>query len=133
MSRRLRIVLLPLIAIAAAAQTTPPATPPPSTPAAPPASATKPQAEMSQKEEPALFKARVNLVQVPVVVRDRTGKAVGGLKKEDFLLSDKGKPQFIARFSMEAASGRVKNAIETKPATGGSPDTLPPSDTPDRF
>jgi VWFA-related protein len=88
---------------------------------------------MSQKEEPALFKARVNLVQVPVVVRDHTGKAVGGLKKEDFQLFDKGKPQFIARFSVEAASGRVKNAIETKIANDVGIDKLPVADTPDRF
>jgi VWFA-related protein len=120
--------LLALVAVTAAAQTTPPATPPavPPTPAA-----SKPQTEMSQKDEPALFKARVNLVQVPVVVRDKTGKAIGTLKKEDFQLFDKGKPQFIARFSMETASGRPKGAIETKLDT--SPETLPPSDTPDRF
>jgi len=136
MRNRVRAGLLTVWAAAGVyplwAQTTPPATPPaaPATPAAQPA---KPQTEMSQKEEPALFKARVNLVQVPVVVRDHTGKAVGGLKKEDFLLFDKGKPQFIARFSMEAASGRVKNAIETKIAADTGIDKLPVADTPDRF
>jgi VWFA-related protein len=112
--------LLAILALAAFGQTTPP-------PAA------KPQSEMSQMEEPARFQARVNLVQVPVVVRDKKGKAVGNLKKEDFQLFDRGKPQYIARFSMEAATGRVKGAIETKTPVENSPDTLPPSDTPDRF
>jgi VWFA-related protein len=112
-----------VFALTAAAQTIPPAPPP--------AAAPKPQTEMSQKDEPALFKARVNLVQVPVVVRDKAGRAVGNLKKEDFQLFDKGKPQYIARFSMESATGRVKGAIETKVDT--APETLPPSDTPDRF
>jgi VWFA-related protein len=63
---------------------------------------TPPQvAETTTKEEPATFKARVNLVMVPVVVRDRLGRAIGTLKQEDFQLLDKGKPQLITRFSLE--------------------------------
>jgi VWFA-related protein len=144
MRSRVQPVLLAVFAVAAAAQTTPPPAAPAQAPAASPPAATtpsatpaqpsaaKPQTEMSQKDEPALFKARVNLVQVPVVVRDRAGKAVGNLKKEDFQLFDKGKPQYIARFAMETAAGHVRGALETKaPDTKG--DTLPPSDTPDRF
>ena len=65
---------------------------------------------MASHDEPALFKARVNLVMVPVVVRDRKGNAVGNLKQEDFQLFDKGKPQYIARFSMERAGGRLIKA-----------------------
>src|ERR1043165_7328007 len=111
MRRPFQSVLLAVLAASAGAQTTPP---PPATGAqtAPPAAApaAKPQTEMSQKDEPALFKARVNLVQVPVVVRDRQGKAIPNLKKEDFQLLDKGKPQYIARFSMETATGRVRGA-----------------------
>jgi VWFA-related protein len=94
------------------------------------AAAAKPQSEMSQKEEPALFKARVSLVQVPVVVRDKAGKAVGNLKKEDFQLFDKGKPQYIARFSMERASGRAPRTLE---ATPGEKAPEAPVDAPDRF
>lgn len=104
---------------------------PPDLPAAAPP---KPQTEMSQKDEPALFKARVNLVQVPVVVRDRQGKAVGTLKKEDFQLFDRGKPQYIARFSMEKGGARPKGSIDgdgaAQPKTA---DTAPPIDTPERF
>src|SRR3954451_18476178 len=58
-------------------------------------------AETVTKEEPATFKARVNLVMVPVVVRDKQGHAIGTLKQEDFQLTDKGKPQLITRFSLE--------------------------------
>src|SRR5713101_8272133 len=71
----------------------------------------QPAAEMAQKDEPAIFKARVNLVAVPVVVRDKQGKALGRLTKEDFQLFDRGKPQYIARFSMEKAGTRVINPI----------------------
>jgi VWFA-related protein len=78
--------------------------------------AQQPAAEMSQKDEPALFKARVNLVAVPVVVRDRQGKAIGTLKQEDFQLFDRGKPQFIARFSVEKAGARMIKPIEIEAA-----------------
>lgn len=44
---------------------------------------------------------------VPVVVRDNKGKAIGTLRKEDFQLYDKGKPQIIARFAIEKSDGRV--------------------------
>ena len=89
---------------------------------------------MASHDEPALFKARVNLVMVPVVVRDRKGNAVGNLKQEDFQLFDKGKPQYIARFSMERAGGRLIKAGGAVQAT--SPDKLldeKPADLPDRF
>lgn len=46
----------------------------------------------------------MNLVSVPVVVRDREGRAVGSLHKEDFRLFDKGKPQLISKFSVETAT-----------------------------
>jgi VWFA-related protein len=116
-------------AYVALAQTAPP---PPQTPPPTPA---KSAAEMATHDEPALFKARVNLVMVPVVVRDRQGKAVGTLKQEDFQLFDKGKPQYIARFSMEKAAGRLNKASGAVPVS--SPDKpseeKPAVDLPDRF
>src|ERR1700685_1383034 len=48
-----------------------------------------------------LFSTGVNLVSVPVIVRDREGHAVGNLRKEDFQLFDKGKPQIISKFAIE--------------------------------
>jgi VWFA-related protein len=107
------------------------AAPPPQTPAETPA---KPTAEMATHDEPAMFKARVNLVMVPVVVRDRQGKAVGNLKQDDFQLFDKGKPQYIARFSMERAGGRLLKAGGAPPAPNSEvPGEKPPADLPDRF
>jgi VWFA-related protein len=63
--------------------------------------------EMSSHDAPATFSTKVNLVLVPVVVRDAKGKAIGTLQKEDFQLFDKGKPQVIARFSVEKAGEAV--------------------------
>ncbi len=59
--------------------------------------------EMSSHDSPATFSAKVNLVMVPVVVRDAKGQAIGTLQKEDFQLFDKGKPQAISKFSVEKA------------------------------
>ena len=58
-----------------------------------------------------VFKATVNMVPVSVVLRDSKGRAVGGLKKEDFELFDGGKPQTITSFTVEhsgAADARVR-------------------------
>ena len=60
-------------------------------------------AEVSQRDTPFTFSTAVNLVLVPVVVRDAQGHAIGTLKKEDFQLSDRGKPQEILKFSVEKA------------------------------
>src|ERR1039458_7460603 len=57
--------------------------------------------EITTKEATISFTSRVNLVSVPVVVRDSKGRAVGGLEKDDFQLLDSGKPQIVAGFSVE--------------------------------
>ncbi len=67
-----------------------------------------PQPEVEGKDAQAIFTSKVNLVMVPVVVRDKQGRAVGNLKKENFLLFDKGRPQVITRFLVEKASDRLK-------------------------
>lgn len=107
----------------------------------PPAAATQPQAasqppakpvaEMDTREEAAVFKARVNLVMVPVVLRDKQGHAVGNLKQEDFQLFDKGKPQAITRFSVEKPGSLAVKGAETAGAKPGAPATW--ADQPERF
>ncbi len=47
------------------------------------------------------LRAQRNEVLVRVVVRDKDGKAVGGLTKDDFRLSDNGKPQSVTLFKVE--------------------------------
>jgi VWFA-related protein len=61
----------------------------------------------ASQESKVTFSTRVNLVTVPVVVRDRRGKPVGNLAKEDFQLFDRGKAQSISRFSVEKAGERA--------------------------
>ena len=57
--------------------------------------------EVTSSQTPAVFRSSSNLVQVPVVVRDASGHAVGTLKAEDFEVFDNGKPETISRFSVE--------------------------------
>ena len=51
--------------------------------------------------EPPVFQSTTRVVQVNVVVHGRDRKPVGDLKKEDFQLSEDGKPQQISFFSVE--------------------------------
>src|ERR1700689_1225518 len=68
-----------------------------------PAQQTQTTAEVTQRDAPFTFSTPVNLVLVPVVVRDREGHAIGTLKKEDFQLFDNGKLQELSKFSVEKA------------------------------
>jgi VWFA-related protein len=68
------------------------------------------QPEIVSHQAPATFDSRVNLVSVPVVVRDRDGHPVGILRQEDFQLFDKGRAQVITKFSMETSVGEAKSA-----------------------
>jgi VWFA-related protein len=78
-------------------------------------------AEVSTRDNPVTFQERVNLVTVQVVVRDARGAVITNLKKEDFRLFDKGKPQAISRFTIErpgalvaAATPASKNPLEAE-------------------
>jgi VWFA-related protein len=84
--------------------------------APPPPAPPKDAPEMATRDEAVTFKAKVNLVMVPVVVRDRDGHAVGGLHKENFDLLDRGKRQTISRFTVEKGTGQLAAAgREEKP------------------
>jgi len=74
---------------------------------APPQTAIDKSPEIASRDAPSTFSSKVNLVMVPVVVRNPQGHAIGTLKKEDFQLFDKGKPQVISKFTIEKADGRL--------------------------
>ena len=83
------------------------------------------QPEISSHDEPATFRTRVDLVMVPVVVRDRQGHVVPGLTKESFRLFDKGKLQEIARFTVERAGVSAGSIPAPEPAPPGEDAAMP--------
>jgi VWFA-related protein len=88
-----------------------------------------PQEVSSREVEPSFkLEAERNLVIVRVVVRDATGAAVNGLRKEDFQLFDRGKPQTITQFSVENSAGNFAETTASKPVPGalGPPETARP-------
>ncbi|HUY81446.1 MAG TPA: VWA domain-containing protein [Acidobacteriaceae bacterium] len=83
--------------------------------------------DQSPQEVP-IFKERANLVMVPVVVRDKKGKAIGSLKRGDFRIFDDGKLQKITTFSMKinSAGKRAHGSPALGQASTGNAPGLPP-------
>ena len=112
--------VLALTAVAAWSQTPPPQNSP----------------EVSSEDTPVTFSTRVNLVSVPVVVRDRQGRAIGSLQKEDFQLFDKGKPQVITKFSLEKTDSSASTpapASAPREESGNTAAPTAPLTLPDRY
>ncbi len=83
-----------------------------------------PTAEVTSKDTPLTFKSGVNLVPVPVVVRDGKGHVIGNLGRDDFQLFDNGKLQMISKFSVEklatdAAEPAASPTQPVKPTVSG--------------
>ena len=114
----------------------PPAPAPPQAQTPPPAQApANPNApETTTREQAVTFRTGVNLVMVPVVVRDRQNRPVGGLQQEDFQLFDRGKPQLITKFAAEKYGKPIAPAAASAAkTTAASPDQPAPADLPERF
>jgi VWFA-related protein len=79
---------------------------------------------------PVTFKSRVDLVLVPVVVRDSQARPVPGLEREDFELLDNGKPQVISRFTVESYAAQP--SAQTK-GFAQRTDAEAPASTPQSF
>jgi VWFA-related protein len=80
------------------------------------------------------FRVRVNVVTVPVVVRDKKGNAVAHLTKGDFEIADNGKRQVISNFAEEWTAGNVRmedrprkeaGPVQTENFTGGASKPVP--------
>jgi VWFA-related protein len=92
--------------------------------------------EVTQKDSAPTFQSKVNLVLVPVVVRDGRGHPVGDLTKEDFQVLDKGKVQTIASFSVVkrgVVTGPQGGPRPEAPETAGATAATPPPIAPDRY
>ena len=80
--------------------------------------------EVTTHDEPVTFKVQSNLVEVPVVARDRQGHAIGNLRKDDFRVFDKGKRQEITKFSVQKAGAQPlpdgRGSVAVGSVAGGS-------------
>jgi VWFA-related protein len=94
------------------------------------------QAKESQETPPKIV-VNVNRVLVPVVVRDKQGRAVGDLKREDFQVFDNGKPQLVSGFTVEkrgATGSNTDRNTESGKHWPAPPDAAPQSSiVPERF
>lgn len=90
--------------------------------------------EVTTKESPVTFRSGINLVTVPVIVRDSKGHPVDNLTIDDFQLSDNGKPQMISKFSIERAAANQPGPAATAPSqTAPHSGLLGPDGIPARF
>ena len=81
--------------------------------------------ETHTQDRPYTFKSNVNAVLVPTVVRNKQGRAVGDLKKENFQVFDNGKVQTISGFSIQKREG-VEGDARPAPQPVLPNATLPP-------
>ncbi|HWW14145.1 MAG TPA: VWA domain-containing protein [Candidatus Dormibacteraeota bacterium] len=98
--------------------------------AVPPPAANSAESEISMTGTDTAIKVQVNLVLVRVVVKDAGGKAVPGLKKEDFQLWDNGKQQRISAFNTEMAEAAVIEAAKAERKAAGTEAVKDSEDTP---
>jgi VWFA-related protein len=130
-----RVLLVPVL-LALVLQTifSPPPFPAQDVPAlpsekSPDSSSTRPQAAADTGQRPpgspTTLKVRVNVVSVPVVVRDSSGHAVGNLQKENFEIFDNRKPQEITQFTIERVDHTDRNSSQSPAAQGVKKNVIP--------
>src|ERR1700727_2655171 len=72
---------------------------------------------LAQDQVPANFKTNTNLVIINISVKDKSGKAIEDLKKDQFTLLEDGKPQQISVFELQHLNGETLPALEAPAPT----------------
>jgi len=69
------------------------------------------------------FGIGLDLVRISVVVREKSGAPVRGLRREDFVVTEDGRPQIIEAFEFEEVTTEraVEGSLAKEPATAGPP------------
>ena len=63
------------------------------------------------------FSSNTNLVVVDLYVRDKSGKIVSTLKKDDFVVLEDGKPQTISIFELQKLDSETLPPVVDQPRT----------------
>jgi VWFA-related protein len=87
--------------------------------AGPFAGAARPLSLAPQDRAPSRFRSGTDLVRVDVVVRDRTGEIVRNLTRDDFIVTEDGRPQAIVSFDFEEISTEALPTASAAPALLG--------------
>lgn len=66
-----------------------------------------------QQDETPVFRTSSNLVIVTVFARDKDGKPLKNMKREDFVVTENGKPQTISVFDFQELTGPARPAAST--------------------
>src|SRR5271170_8220162 len=74
-------------------------------------------AMVAQDQPTPNFKTNTNLVIINVAVKDKSGKAIEDLKKDQFTLLEDGKPQQISVFEVQHLNGETLPALEAPAPT----------------
>jgi len=81
--------------------------------------------EVTTRGETPTFQSSVNLVRVPVVVRDKQGHPVGSFHSQDFQITDRGKAQYVSQFAIEGSAAAPSTA-----GAGHAPPAAPKAEIP---
>src|SRR5689334_2035706 len=84
---------------------------------------------LAQAPKTPTFQTTTNLVIVNVTVRDKSGKLLDNLKRDDFILTEDDKPQTVSVFEVEHLSSEALPPavpIDNKPALRTRPTEATP-------
>jgi Ca-activated chloride channel homolog len=74
-------------------------------------------AQNEKKDDDEVIRVETQLVDVPIVVTDKTGKPILNLKQNNFIVYEDGKPQEISEFAATSAPFEVALLLDTSGST----------------
>jgi Ca-activated chloride channel homolog len=74
-------------------------------------------AQTDKKEDDEVIRVNTQLVDVPIVVTDKSGKPILNLKQNNFIVYEDGKPQEVSEFAATSAPFEVALLLDTSGST----------------
>src|SRR6478672_6493281 len=78
----------------------------------------------AQQSPPSVFRSRLNLISVDVIVRDKSGAVVRNLTASDFEVREDGRPQNITNFNFEEITDNAKPGVQSADLLAGVEEKL---------